>query len=1022
MADNYFVTAVLVSHDGAEWLPEVIAALFAQSRQIDRIIAVDNGSIDGSDKLISNAGITLIKSDREAGFGDAVDLALDSTKPVSDEKVELIWLLHDDCAPTRHALANLIESFKDQPLLAMVGPKLRGWRDRNRLLEIGISIAVNGSRWTDLETDELDQGQHDASKEVLTVSTAAALVRRNIFEDIGGLDPNLAIFRDDIDLGWRLRLAGYSIKTAPEAVAFHAEAAANERRSVDVEEAYFHRPHLLDRQNAAFVLLANVSWWLIPWVALQLIGTAAIRAIGYLVAKLPGYALDEIAAVGLVIVKPNNLRRARKIRKPKRLLSPRIIREFIPPRGSQIRLAWERSLKTISRKYNLGKTEENLTEPMSYSDIGVLDENFDEADIPVVSRKSRLETLRNRPFLFGLALIALVDLIASRSRIGSLSGGALPIAHGGAAELLSKFGQSWHPVAMGSGAATPTWVFLTGIFSALTLGNVSFFISALFFIAPIVAFIAMYRVVKRSGYSLRVSSLGGLLYALSPVIWNSVNQGRLGTLLISLLIPSFLSLRPFNLDSASSWRKIYGTGLLAGLIGAFSPILLIIWTLIFIGRIIRLLFLRRIEISQNLNYKQLIKINLDLEKRLIALGVVPILLNFPWSASIIFHPTQILLEPGLPLSGGSALSLLFFNPGGETGIPIWIFSPFIIFLLIVLFSRKFYQIGIQATALLVIALLFSPLHINGHGSTGRFWGGALLVVAQTLLIPSVLQISVELLPNLKTSRVGLGHLISIFVAIVTVYSLIMTSIWAATTGANSILKSGSPNVIPAFISSLSDTPAKPKTLVISKSKYGTTYFITRGYDLELGDPDVSVGTPIEIDSAVDQLILGKGINSSKVIGSYGIQYIYMRNPIDPAIVRTIDGIGGFTRSSATNSGIVWKVFASQPRLSITDASGLSSQLKATDIGASDDLVFPGRVTLAEKYDSNWKLMVAGENIPLQKSEIGEPIFEVDTLGKLTLEHDGTKRRALISIQALILLTVVVLSLPAGRRRREMTEL
>ena len=170
MADNYFVTAVLVSHDGAEWLPEVIAALFAQSRQIDRIIAVDNGSIDGSDKLISNAGITLIKSDREAGFGDAVDLALDSTKPVSDEKVELIWLLHDDCAPTRHALANLIESFKDQPLLAMVGPKLRGWRDRNRLLEIGISIAVNGSRWTDLETDELDQGQHDASKEVLTVS------------------------------------------------------------------------------------------------------------------------------------------------------------------------------------------------------------------------------------------------------------------------------------------------------------------------------------------------------------------------------------------------------------------------------------------------------------------------------------------------------------------------------------------------------------------------------------------------------------------------------------------------------------------------------------------------------------------------------------------------------------------------------------------------------------------------------------------------------------------------------------
>ena len=208
MADNYFVTAVLVSHDGAEWLPEVIASIFSQSRPVDRIIAVDNGSQDGSTKLISNAGITLIKNDRESGFGDAIELALDSSKPIKSDKEELIWLLHDDCAPSRSALANLIAGLKDEPLVAMVGPKLRGWRDRNKLLEVGITIAVNGSRWTGLESSELDQGQHDQPKEVLSVSTAAALIRRKIYEDLGGLDPNLAIFRDDIDFGWRLWLAG----------------------------------------------------------------------------------------------------------------------------------------------------------------------------------------------------------------------------------------------------------------------------------------------------------------------------------------------------------------------------------------------------------------------------------------------------------------------------------------------------------------------------------------------------------------------------------------------------------------------------------------------------------------------------------------------------------------------------------------------------------------------------------------------------------------------------------------------
>ena len=598
----------------------------------------------------------------------------------------------------------------------------------------------------------------------------------------------------------------------------------------------------------------------------------------------------------------------------------------------------------------------------------------------------------------------------------------LPIAHGGAAELLAKFGESWHPVAMGSAASTPSWVFITGVASALTLGNVSFFISTLFFLGPIVAFIAMYRVLKRGKFSLRISSLGGVIYAMSPVIWNSVNQGRLGTLVISLLIPSFLSLKPLERDSYSNWRKVYGITLLAGFIGAFSPILLILWSLILLTKLAFLLIRRREELLGNRKLSQLIFLNFDLEKRLFALGSIPLLLNFPWSASLIFHPTQILLEPGLPLSGGDALNLLIFNPGGESGIPVWIISPMLLFLLVVLFSNKFDQVGIFATSLLILSLLLSPLHINGHGSTGRFWSGALLVVVESLILPSALKVLVEVLPNLRDSKLGLGHFVSIFIALVTSFSLIGTTTWAITSGANSLLKSGSPNVIPAFITSLSDTPAKPKTLVISKSKYGTTYFITRGSDLELGDPDVAVGTPIEIDQAVDQLISGTGINSSKIIGAYGIQYVYMRNPIDPAIVRTIDGIGGFTRSSATSAGIVWKVFASLPRLSITDASGLSTQLKATEIGGSDDLVFPGRVTLAEKFDGNWKLMVAGKNISLKKSPIGEPYFEVDTLGSLTLEHDGTKRRALISLQALFLLTVIVLSLPAGRRRREMIEL
>jgi GT2 family glycosyltransferase len=69
MADQFFVTAVLVTHDGAIWLPKVIAAISSQNRKVDRIIAVDTGSHDNSLKLLQSAGISYVEEDRECGYG-----------------------------------------------------------------------------------------------------------------------------------------------------------------------------------------------------------------------------------------------------------------------------------------------------------------------------------------------------------------------------------------------------------------------------------------------------------------------------------------------------------------------------------------------------------------------------------------------------------------------------------------------------------------------------------------------------------------------------------------------------------------------------------------------------------------------------------------------------------------------------------------------------------------------------------------------------------------------------------------
>jgi GT2 family glycosyltransferase len=1021
VADNFFVTAILVSHDGQTWLPEAIAAISAQTRRIDRIIAVDTGSIDNSAKMLANAGLTVIKTDRDAGFGDAIALALGSAKRLkSDDQEELLWILHDDCAPSRTALQFLIEGLAEKPQVAFVGPKLLGWHDRRHLLEVGISIAVNGARWTGLDPREQDQGQYDQPTDVLSVSTAAMLVRRKVFENLGGLDPNLALFRDDVDLGWRARVAGFSVLTAPQALVYHVEAAASELRSVDVEEAFLHRPRLLDRKNAAYVLLVNASWWLLPWIALQIVGSAAIRAFGYLIAKLPGYAADEIAAVGLLIIKPQDLLAARKLRKSKRLLSPRIIREYIPPRGSQIRLAIEQGNYALRKYFKSNQAlDETSDEPMSYADIGVIDENFDDQDVILKPRKSNWQKLRNRPLLLGLAFTFLISLIASRNRFGSISGGALPTAPGGAMDLISKYIESWHIVGLGSTAYSPPWIVVLAIASALTFGKVWLFITIFFLLIPTLAFFVMYRSAKRFGLSIHVAVIGGLLYAFSPVIWNSINQGRLGTLVIALLAPILFTLMPRTIEYENlSWRKTYSLALLASLIAAFSSLFLAIWTLTFIALFSRALFNRRDEIRSVGLVKFLMTAELARIRRFFAFLLIPALLTFPWSVSLLSNPTKVLLEPGLSLSGGSFLQVLLLNPGGISGIPIWIVAPFIIFLAALIISKRYPVEAVATIGLLTLAALLSQIEITGHGSSGRVWTGSIIVFIEILVLLPTLAIASNYIPNLKNSKLGLSHFASAFVVFFAILSMLATTTWAVSAGGNSVVASGKAEIVPAFIASLSDTPIRPKTLVIGRTENQIKYFITRGSDLQIGDPDVTDENPRAVSSAINELLVGTGIASSKVLGSYGIQYLYLKNPVDESIARTIDGIGGFTRSSSTNSGIIWQVVGSKSRVSTTDATGAVTGLNSSNIGATDELKAPGTITIAEKFDAGWKLIVNGTKVELLQSPIGLPYFDVQEIGSIALIHDGTSHRALISLQLISLLVVLVLSLPAGRRRRE----
>ena len=78
---SHRVSAILVVHDGATWLPEVVASLASQTRAFDHIVAVDTGSVDSSAQLLKGARIPILTMPRETGFGAAIASAVEKLSP-----------------------------------------------------------------------------------------------------------------------------------------------------------------------------------------------------------------------------------------------------------------------------------------------------------------------------------------------------------------------------------------------------------------------------------------------------------------------------------------------------------------------------------------------------------------------------------------------------------------------------------------------------------------------------------------------------------------------------------------------------------------------------------------------------------------------------------------------------------------------------------------------------------------------------------------------------------------------------
>ncbi len=205
------VAAVVPSWNGARWLPGCLASLRAQERAFDELIVVDNGSTDGSAQRLGD-DVRVVALPTNRGFAAAANAGIAATG------ADWVALVNTDVELEPDWLARMVAGASEDA--AAVACKMVSLHDPAILDDTGDFLRRDGV-CEQRGRGRRDDGRWDEPGEVFAACAGAALYRRSAVLAVGGFDERLFSYLEDVELGLRLRLAGWRAAYVP-AVARHA--------------------------------------------------------------------------------------------------------------------------------------------------------------------------------------------------------------------------------------------------------------------------------------------------------------------------------------------------------------------------------------------------------------------------------------------------------------------------------------------------------------------------------------------------------------------------------------------------------------------------------------------------------------------------------------------------------------------------------------------------------------------------------------------------------------------------------
>lgn len=245
------VAVVIPNYNGIEYMDRCLKALENQKYKKFEVVIVDNGSSDESYNVKGKYKLDLnvINLDQNYGFSVAVNTGIKATN------AEYVILLNNDAFATPNFVENLVGRMdSDEKIFSAQALMLQ--ENRKELVDsAGDYFCAMG--WGFSRGKDGLMSKYIGKANVFSSCAGAAIYRKSILDEIGLFDEEFFAYLEDVDIGYRARLAGYKNVLVPEAMVFHVGSGSTGARHNGFKVQ-------ISARNTFLVMYKNFAWW--QWV------------------------------------------------------------------------------------------------------------------------------------------------------------------------------------------------------------------------------------------------------------------------------------------------------------------------------------------------------------------------------------------------------------------------------------------------------------------------------------------------------------------------------------------------------------------------------------------------------------------------------------------------------------------------------------------------------------------------------------------------------------------------------------